>query len=88
MITLTTKHQLTPEEALAIIEDDSTEWTLVPEEGEAESIRKHAELRDLASAQLDQAVIRARRNGLTWVEIGDALNVSHQAARKKYADRV
>ena len=59
------RKNLTVEEALAIIEDESTEWRLVSHEGEAEAIRQHLQLRDRVNAQLDDAVIRARRRGLT-----------------------
>jgi hypothetical protein len=83
-----TKQHLTEAEAIEIVEDDSTQWTLIPDEGDAEAIRQHVELRALATAGLDDAVIRARRHGMTWMEIGAALGVSHQAARKKYAGRV
>lgn len=88
MITVKTQRHLTEAEAIAIIEDESTEWTLVPDEGDAEAIRQQVKVRDLASARLDDAVIRARKHGLTWLEIGDALGVSHQAAHKKYGARV
>jgi len=83
----TTKH-LTEAEAIAIIEDESTEWRPVPDRGDAEAIRQRVESLAEATAQLDDAVIRARRNGLTWIEIGNALGVSHQAARKKYVGRI
>ncbi|MGI8702637.1 MAG: hypothetical protein ACR2JU_15805, partial [Nocardioidaceae bacterium] len=65
---MTTKHQLTEAEALALVEDDTTGWTRVNDEGDAEAIREQVRIRDAVSARLDEAVIRARRRGLTWME--------------------
>lgn len=78
-----TRKSLTEAEAIAIIEDEATEWRLVSHRQEADDIRRHVLLRDQAIAELDETVITARQHGLTWLEIGDALGVSHQAARKK-----
>ena len=85
---MTTKHHLTEAEALAIVENDATEWTEIPDVDDAGSIREQVRRLEAAAARLDEVVLRARRNGLTWLEIGRSLGVSHQAARKKYAHRV
>lgn len=85
---MSTKHQLTDEESLAIVEDDSTAWGPAIDNSEQFEIRAAARLVRQAELLLDDAVIRARRNGLVWLAIGDALGVSAEAARKKYNARV
>lgn len=37
-----------------------------------------------ASAQLEEAVRRARQSGVTWQQIGDAMGVSKQAASQRF----
>jgi DNA-directed RNA polymerase specialized sigma24 family protein len=46
--------------------------------------------RTVAKAQARQleAVRRARADGFSWVKIAEALGVSHQAARKRFVDKV
>lgn len=41
-----------------------------------------------ADDKLDQAVLNARRAGLSWAKIGDAANMSAQAAHERWAKRV
>jgi len=48
------------------------------------AVRARAE----AEAEIERAVVRARGEGATWVEIATALGVSHQAAMKRFRDRV
>lgn len=85
---MATKHQLTDEEALAIVEDESTVWGPPMDNSDQVEIRVCARLVEQAEQLRDDAVLRARRSGLAWIAIGDALGISYQAARKKYMDRV
>ena len=39
-------------------------------------------------AQTDSAVIRARAEGYSWVQIASALGISPQGARQKYLSKV
>jgi len=48
------------------------------------AVRARAE----AEAEIERAVVQARAEGATWVEIATALGVSHQAAMKRFRDRV
>lgn len=85
---MTTKHRLTHEEDLAIIEDDATDWG--PPRGDSDKLEIMAAVRLVEQAERlrDEAVIRGRGQGLPWIVIGDALGVSGEAARKKYNHRV
>lgn len=83
-----TKRILTDEEALAIVEDEDTVWTEVPDRGNREEIRALIRIREQVDAMIDEAVIRARHDGFAWLLIGDALGVTAEAARKKYNNRV
>lgn len=85
---MTTKQKLTDEERLAIVEDESTVWGSPIDNSEKVEIQAAAKLVQQAQYILDDAVIRARRNGLVWLVIGDALGISAEAARKKYISRV
>jgi hypothetical protein len=40
-----------------------------------------------AEVELDNAVLRARQAGLSWARIGDAANMSAQAAHERWATR-
>ena len=79
---------MTDEEALAIVEDESTVWTEVPDRGNREEIRALIRVRAQVDAMIDEAAIRARHEGFPWLLIGDALGVTAEAARKKYNSRV
>lgn len=85
---MVTKHQLTDEEALAIVEDESTVWGPPLDNSDQVEIRVCARLVEQAEQLRDEAVLRARRSGLVWICIGDALGISAEAARKKYNSRV
>lgn len=50
----------------------------------ANGLRAVVVLRRLVEALEGDHVVRARRAGWTWEEIGDALGVSRQAVHKKY----
>lgn len=41
-------------------------------------------LRSVLNEVIEMAVADARDDGLTWVKIGDALGVTHQAVIKRY----
>jgi DNA-binding NarL/FixJ family response regulator len=51
-------------------------------------LRATLALRRLAETLEALQVANARRQGWSWQEIADALEVSKQAVHKKYADRV
>lgn len=51
-------------------------------------IRAAAKMRKVSQQMLDEAIIDARRRGITWLEIALALDVSPQAVRQKYRHRV
>lgn len=44
--------------------------------------------RKVAEDAIEEAVRRARHSGITWTEIASALGVTHQAAMKRYRDKV
>lgn len=50
----------------------------------ADGLRAVVVLRRLLEALEAEHVLRARRAGWTWEEVGDALGVSRQAVHKKY----
>jgi hypothetical protein len=41
-------------------------------------------LRSVLNEVVEMAVADARADGVTWVKVGDALGVTHQAAIKRY----
>lgn len=45
-------------------------------------------MRDTAQRMVDEAVVTARQDGLTWPQIAVALGISPQGARQKYKDAV
>lgn len=86
---MASKTKVTDEEALAAFESgegfDPDVYTTPADTAE---IRAAAKMREYAQNLIDEKVIEARRRGLTWLEIAIALNVSPQAVRQKYRDRV
>jgi hypothetical protein len=71
---------------------DAQEW-LTELETSAEPMRDAADLRRIglalidkarADAEVDDAVLSARRNGASWNLIAGVLGVSKQAARERY----
>ena len=63
------------------LESDDTEPHVSPEEA---TVRAAALRRALAEAELGEAVAAARKAGLPWQRIGDAVGTSGEAARQKY----
>jgi hypothetical protein len=51
-----------------------------------DELREAAGYRELAEAMIVAAALGARANGATWLEIGDALGISHQGARQRFMD--
>ena len=41
----------------------------------------------VAEQDVEDAVLAARANGVTWTEIGAALGITHQGAIKRYGHR-
>lgn len=54
---------------------------------EVEQLRGLVAERDAATIAVDREVNRLRRLGTSWPDIAEALGVSRQAARQKYAGR-
>lgn len=52
------------------------------------AVQKTAQSERMVRVRLDRSVIAARRQGVTWVELGQALGVSPQAVQKRYGARV
>ena len=63
------------------LESDDTEPTTSPEEA---TLRAAALRRSLAETELGNAVATARRGGVPWQRIGEAVGTSGEAARQKY----
>ena len=55
--------------------------------GPAEALHAVAELRKEVARTETEAVLRARRSGLSWEAIATCLGVSKQAVHKKYGKR-
>lgn len=89
MITVAAKAKISDEEALQRFEEGIEPDPATRRGPEATAdIRATARMRDLSQQMLDEAVIEARYCGITWLEIAIALDVSPQAVRQKYRDRV
>lgn len=82
-----TMHTMTDEEAAAYFENEF-EPTRMRDRSATAEIEEAVHARQRAQDGIDAAVIRARRDGVTWTEIALALGVSHQAAMKRYRDKV
>ena len=50
-----------------------------------EAIRRAALQRSFAERQVQEAVKRARKDGLSWAMVGAALGTSGEAARQRYS---
>lgn len=61
--------------------DDDGPTTTSTEEG---ALRAMALRRSLAEAELGNAVVAARRAGVPWARIGEAVGTTGEAARQKY----
>ena len=49
-----------------------------------DDVRRHYLSAESARHELEAAIVRARRKGATWAEIGAAMDVSRQAAAQRY----
>lgn len=86
---MATKARVTEEEALAAFESGKGfDPEIYTTPADTADIRAAAKMRDYAQNLLDENVIAARGRGITWLEIAIALDVSPQAARQKYRNRV
>ncbi len=86
---MTTETKMSDEEALRRFEEGID---LDPEKfhtrAETDDIRAAARMIEMSQTALDEAIIDARRRGISWLEIALALEVSPQAVRQKYRDHV
>lgn len=87
-MTKTKKVALTIDEALARLEAIDPATAVYRDRSAIAPIQSAVRAREDAVRVVDETVLRARREGLTWIEIANGLGVSPQAARKKYNDRV
>jgi hypothetical protein len=87
-MTRTKKKSLTIDEALARLERLDPATAVYRDRSAIAPIQSAVRARQEAERVVDETVVRARRDGLTWIEIANGLGVSPQAARKKYHDRV
>lgn len=83
----TINKKMTDEEAAAYLEDEF-EPTSMRDRSAVAQIEEAVHARQRAEDAIEAAVIRARRDGITWVEIATGLGVSHQAAIKRFRDKV
>ncbi|MFT4188802.1 MAG: hypothetical protein QM621_09505 [Aeromicrobium sp.] len=89
MTRMGTKKKISDAEALRRFEEGvESRAELIRDRGATAGIRAAVEDREVSQRRVDDTVIRARLDGLTWVEIASALGVSPQAARQKYMNRV
>lgn len=86
---MTIKTTVTDEEALAVFESgEGFDPEVYTTPADTADIRAAVKVREYAQTLIDKNVIKARRQGSTWLEIAIALGVSPQAAQKKYRDQV
>jgi hypothetical protein len=85
-----TKTRMTDHEAHEALEnlDPNDPNVTVRDRGSVDPIRNAVARRADAEQAVDELVIQARHDGITWVEIASALGVSHQAAMQKYRARI
>lgn len=84
-----TKVKLSDEEAAARFEDGfEPDWENARDRSALTELEEAVRARRRAEDAVEAAVRRARADGLTWVEISSGLGVSHQAAMKRYRDKV
>lgn len=84
-----TKTKISDAEALERFENfDPDEDATVRDRTAVADIEQAVYARKVAEAATEEAVRQARHNGITWTEIASALGVSHQAAIKRYRDKV
>lgn len=84
-----TKTKMTDEEAAARFEDGfEPDWENARDRSEVADIEQAVAARQVADRAIEAAVRRARRDRVPWTAIAAALGVSHQAAMKRFKDRV
>lgn len=82
------KTKISDAEALARLEQLDTETGVVRDRSAVDDIAAAVRARDEANEAIEAGVRAAREDRVTWVEIGAALGVSHQAAMQRYRDVV
>lgn len=83
-----TKTKISDAEALERFEDFDPQAATVRDRTAVADIEQAVHARKVAEEATEEAVRRARQDGITWTEIASALGVSHQAAMKRYRDKV
>ena len=78
------KTKLTDAQALARLEALDPAAATVRDRSVTAEVRAAVQMRTKAQAMVDQAVMAARSDGATWVEIGVALGMTPQGARQRY----
>lgn len=83
-----TRLKISDAEALARFEDLEPENATVRDRSAVADIEQAVAARRVAERATEAAVRRARHDGVTWTEIAVALGVTHQAAIKRFRDKV
>ncbi len=83
-MTVAAKTKISDAQAAARFENFDFDAATHRDHSATAEIRIAAKLRSDAEARVRAAVDSARAQGITWVEIGAALGVSHQAAMQRY----
>lgn len=83
-----TKTKISDSEALERFENFDPQAATVRDRTAVADIKQAVHARHIAEDATTEAVRRARHNGVTWTEIASALGVTHQAAIKRYRDKV
>ena len=79
---------MTNDEALRAIEEFDPQRATMRTPADTAQIRAALHMREAAEALVTEAVARARAEGVTWLEIGVALDMTPQGARQRYRSLV
>lgn len=82
------KMKISDAEALERLENLDPDEAVVRDRSAVTDIEQAVAARRMAEDAVEAGVRRARRAGVTWTEIAAALGVSHQAAMKRFRDKV
>ena len=81
----------------SVADDETTDSSVItpstrvadrPGAGTLRTISSQVKAKKEAQTAIDEAVLQARQDGCSWVQIATALGVSPQGARQKYLARI